>query len=101
MSGMEQQAQALSAQQREQLKIVDFGFEVQAFLRSNIGKYLVQRAETEVEDAVEALKVVDPEDPKAIRDLQAKIAQAGSFQYWLAEAYQAGENAQRELTSEE
>ena len=79
------------------LKQIDFGFEVEAFLKSEVGSYLVRRAEAEIEEAVEALKGCDPEDPKAIRALQYKIAVAESVQYWLGEAISAGLNAQEEL----
>lgn len=79
------------------LKQIDFGFEVQAFLTSDIGAYLVSRAETEIDEAVEALKRCDPEDSKAIRALQYKVAVAESVQYWLGEAITSGVNAQEEL----
>ena len=79
------------------LKQIDFGFEVEAFLKSEIGSYLVRRADAEIEEAVEGLKHCDPEDPKAIRALQYKIAVAESIQYWLGEAITSGLNAQEEL----
>lgn len=76
---------------------VDFGMAVEAFLESPIGKYLVKRAEEEVEDAVEKLKVVDCTATQEIRALQNQIYRAESIQYWLAEAIQAGQNASDEL----
>ena len=79
------------------LKAVDLGFQAEAFLQSDIGRYLVQRAEAQVDAAVEALKQEDPEDAKAIRALQNTIAVAESVQYWLADAIQQGENAQQQL----
>jgi hypothetical protein len=80
---------------------VSLGEQAEAFLASPLGKYLVGRAEAEVEEGVEALKRADPEDAKAIRAIQTIIARAESFQYWLAEAIMAGENAQQELTEEQ
>jgi len=79
------------------LREIDFGMEVEAFLQSDIGRYLAKRAEAEVESAVEAMKVVDPEDTKSVRGLQNTIKVAESVLYWLAEAIQAGLNAQAEL----
>lgn len=76
---------------------VEFGIAVEAFLGSPIGKYLVKRAEEEVEDAVEKIKVVDCTATQEIRALQNKIYRAESIQYWLAEAIQAGQNASDEL----
>lgn len=79
------------------LKAIDFGMEVEAFLQSEIGRYLTKRAEAEVEAAVEVLKVADPDDVKSIRGLQNTIKVAESVLYWLADAIQSGLNAQDEL----
>ena len=79
------------------LKSIDFGFEVEAFLATDIGKYLVTRAEGEIEAAVDQLKHVSPENAAGIRALQHKIHVAEDIQYWLAEAIQSGLNAQQEL----
>lgn len=78
-------------------RTIDFGFQVEAFLQSEIGQYLVRRAETEIESATDKLKHVDAEDPKRIRQLQHIVQVAESVQYWLAEAIQAGNAAQDEL----
>lgn len=83
------------------LQQIDLGFQAEAFLQSDLGRYLVQRAEGQVEEAVEALKQVDPEDFKSVRGLQNMIHVAESIQYWLADAIQAGMNAQAELQDTE
>jgi len=79
---------------------VQLGLSAESFLGSPLGKFLVGRAEGEIEEAVEKLKTTDPEDAKAIRDLQNRIYRAESVQYWLAEAIMTGENAQQELLDE-
>lgn len=79
------------------LKSVDLGFQAEAFLQSDIGRYLVHRAEAQIEEAVDVLKGADPEDAKTIRALQNTIAVAESIQYWLADVIQQGENAQQQL----
>ncbi len=79
------------------LKTVDFGFQVQAFLGTDIGRYLTARAESDVTEALHELKSADPEDAKAIRALQTKVAVAENVLYWLAEAVQAGEAAEHQL----
>ena len=76
---------------------IAFGIRVEEFLHSDIGKYLIARADEEIEDAVEALKRADPDLPNVIRALQSKINVAESFQYWLAEAIQDGLNSMQEL----
>jgi hypothetical protein len=73
------------------------GLQVEHFLAGEIGKYLVGRAEAEVDAAVQALKTVKPTDAERIQELQNEIFRAESVQYWLAEAIQAGLNAQQEL----
>lgn len=87
----------LQAQSKQLLSAVDFGFQVEAFIMSDIGKYLISRADEQVESAVQRLKQADAEDPKAIRFLQNEIVVAESIQYWLADAIKAGQIAQDEL----
>lgn len=83
------------------LQQIDLGFQVEAFLQSDLGRYLVQRAEAQVEEAVEQLKRCSPEDSAQIRAIQHTIQVAESIQYWLAEAIQSGLNAQQQLHDQE
>lgn len=83
------------------LQQIDLGFQVEAFLQSDIGRYLVQRAEAQVEEAVEKLKRCDPENSAQIRAIQNDIQVAEAIQYWLAEAIQSGLNAQQQLHDQE
>lgn len=83
------------------LQQIDLGFQVEAFLQSDIGRYLVQRAEAQVEEAVEKLKRCDPENSTQIRAIQHDIQVAEDIQYWLAEAIQSGLNAQQQLHDQE
>lgn len=87
----------MSADTNQLKQQIDFGFQVEAFLRSEIGQYLVKRAEDQISAAVEQLKVADPEDAKAVRAIQNEIKVAESLQYWLADAITAGENAQQQF----
>ena len=83
------------------LQQIDLGFQVEAFLQSDIGRYLVQRAEAQIEEAVEKLKRCDPENSTQIRAIQHDIQVAEDIQYWLAEAIQSGLNAQQQLHDQE
>lgn len=85
------------APKNQLLQQIDLGFQVEAFLQSDIGRYLIQRAEAQVEESVELLKQAVPEDFASIRSIQHDIRVAESIQYWLADAIQAGMNAQAEL----
>jgi len=78
-------------------RAIALGFEAEAFLQSDIGRYLIERADDEIDTALDELKRADPEDAKTIRRLQGDIKVAESIQYWLAEAIQDGVNSMQEL----
>lgn len=74
-----------------------FGREVEIFLRSDIGDFLVKRSEEEIAEAVLALKTVHPWRRRRIQALQNKIAVAEKFQLWLADAIADGHTAMQQL----
>lgn len=86
---------------RDLIHQIDLGIQIEAFLGSDVGKYLIGRAEHDVEEATEELKKADPENPKLIRTLQNKIKCAESIQYWMAEAIQSGHLAQQQLREQD
>lgn len=98
---VEQRIADAAPDQRELYRHVDFGMEVQAFLGSRIGQFLIDRSEADAAEAVEGLKEVNPFDGEAVRLLQAKVWRAESFQVWLAEAIQGGLDSQRQLMEQE
>lgn len=87
----------MNDQRKGLLADVALGIEAESFLSSGVGRFLVDRAETEVEQAINALKVADPADIEGIRKLQNMIHRGESIQYWLAECIQAGFNAEELL----
>lgn len=62
------------------------GEKVVAFLQSDVGRYLTERAATEERDALEKLATVEPTDSKLIREIQNEAWRANSFVGWLQEA---------------
>lgn len=70
-----------------------FGREVENFLNTAIGKYLVERAENQADAANEQLKRVCSWRSRKIQELQNKIWVAESFQQWLADAIIDGHQA--------
>jgi len=78
-----------------------FGIEVEQFLLSQIGQYLIGRAEIDEREALEALGEVDPEDPKAIREAQFKLQVARAVPRWIRDAIQSGRIAQATIEVEE
>jgi hypothetical protein len=79
------------------VRTVILGRQVTEFLSSDVGAYLMQRADDFAQEAIDALTRVDPEDPKAIRVLQNKIAVADLIASWLREAEAQGEQAEQHL----
>ncbi len=73
---------------------ITFGLDVEQFMRSDMGRYLTQRANQERDSCLEALGNVDAENPKEIRRLQNELRCAERFLLWMGEAVSAGENAQ-------
>lgn len=80
-----------------QMGQVSLGIDAEAFVLSPLGKYLIGRSEREVEQAVEQLKRVAPDDSKVIAALLHRIRVAESVPQWLAEAIQAGHHAEFQL----
>ena len=76
---------------------VDFGDEVEQFLKTRVGRYMLQMAQLNIDEAVEELKKCDAEDFKAVRKWQNKIQVAESIQQWLLEAVAAGLQALQRL----
>jgi hypothetical protein len=67
-----------------------FGVEMQEFLRSPIGDFLLKRAETRLQSLLHDLKTMDATQSLKIAGLQAEIRHLEAFEGWLAEAVQAG-----------
>lgn len=81
----------------EMMETVRFGIEVEAFLEGKIGKYLVQRAREEVQEALNQLKTVSPDASSLIRELQGIVHRGECFESWLAEAIQEGWNTEQNI----
>jgi hypothetical protein len=77
-----------------------FGKEVEDWLKSDIGDYMVQRARTEAIECYGQLKVVSPWRWLKIQDLQNRIKVCEWFRDWLGEAYQTGVQATQALEEE-
>jgi hypothetical protein len=67
-----------------------FGKQVEQFLSSEVGRYMVARAEDQKSDALAAFKSCDVEDVQNVRALQNKVKLAESIVQWMAEAVSDG-----------
>ena len=73
------------------------GRDAQDFLNTELGRYLVGRAEAEKADALEQLARVSPWRRNRIRQLQNEVWRAESVVSWLAEIISAGRDAENVL----
>jgi len=78
---------------------VELQFDMQAFVQSTVGRYLVGAAERDRAAALEELATTNPDDPNQIRDLQQRVAVVDAWQGWIADAITEGKVAQQQLTS--
>lgn len=76
--------------------VIERGFDVQAFMRSDIGKYFAMRANRELEEAQEALVEADASNAADIRQLQLKAQVAQRVLLWFGEAVTEGEGAEEQ-----
>ena len=87
-------------QQIQELQgVIAFGMDTQAFMGGQLGRFLQAKANAQIAQAQEDLCTANPDDPKAIRDLQNKVAVAAMFLSWMGEAVEEGRNAEREFAA--
>lgn len=77
------------------------GIEAQTFIESNLGKYVIARAEKQIDAANMALSEVDPFDSARVAHLQAKIGVARAAVQWIAEAVNEGYAAENAIHEQE
>lgn len=83
------------------LDVAIFGEQVDQFLKSDIGQYLLQHAAAEEARGLSELKRVLCTDPEAVWKAQNKVWRGESFRIWLTEAVSAGLKAQEVLEDRE
>lgn len=76
---------------------IELGLSIEAFLSSNVGLFLLDRARDEAIAAVDELKVASPSDEPEIRRLQNIIRRAEGFEIWLIEGLQQGKIMEMQL----
>ncbi len=69
------------------------GRQVEDFLLSDIGTYLLEQAKREEAEAMDLLKRVHPWRRRRIQELQNRIAVVERVQLWLADAIYSGHAA--------
>jgi len=96
----DQGAEELTPKAAEDLRFNEarLGVEAEKFLSTNMGKYLVGRADLELEEAHKKMETCPPEE---LQDLQNQAWRANQFITWLAEAIHNGRHAEFELKQNE
>lgn len=74
-----------------------FGAQVEQFLQSDIGDYLLKQAVRDEQEAMAQLVTVLPWRRRRIQTLQNQVATAQNFQRWLGDAISAGHAAMEQL----
>jgi hypothetical protein len=82
-------------------QVIVFGSEAESFLRSDLGQYLLDRSQDEINTALLALQDVEPRAYEEIRSLQNVIRRNQDVERWIGEVIQAGIDARNLLAGEE
>jgi len=72
---------------------VALGFDIEAFRKTEIGKYFDLCAQNEILNGLQELKGADPFEPRQIVAIQNRIYIAEQFFVWLARAADDAKNA--------
>jgi len=87
--------------EQDMFKTAQIGIEAEKFLSTDLGIFLLGKAEMELETGFSLLLDALPTDYATITKLQSQCKRALNFKSWLAEAIQSGEYAVRELRQDE
>jgi hypothetical protein len=76
-----------------QVQLAVFGEQVNIFLESEIGQYLLQCAQLDTESAAREMLDVDPTDVARVISIKVKLMVAARIESWLQEAVVKGTQA--------
>jgi hypothetical protein len=74
---------------------------VQEFLKSDVGDFVLKRAQSRIERLTQDLKKADPFKPLEIAACQAELRVMEGFVGWLGDAVQAGLTAMAMIEGEQ
>lgn len=77
------------------------GEQVDSFVKSDVGQFLLERARVEQAEGYAELKTVSFQDAEGVRAAQNKVWRAESIAQWLNEAIMSGVRAMEVLESRE
>jgi hypothetical protein len=79
------------------INIARIGIDAEAFAKSDIGKFLIGKAQAEIENEIALLIDADPDDVKLGRDIRNRIVINQNFLTWLNEAINTGRHCHEQL----
>ena len=79
------------------VSIARTGIDAEAFAKSDIGRFLINKAQAEIEAEMAALVQAAPGDVALGTDIRNRIHVAQMFLTWLDEAIQVGRHAHEQL----
>ncbi len=85
----------------EQIRRVELGEEAQNFLKSHLGREIMDRANKRYEDNLLLLAKVDPNKPQEIMKIQNQIQLFEHFNDWLKEIVDTGNAELAAFTGEQ
>jgi len=92
---MNAQPQEIELSEDQKIEQAIFGREVADFIEHDrIGRYLIEKAKEDIQEAATELLTVDPSDISKVRLIQNKAAVANAVRNWLGQAVQDGRNAE-------
>lgn len=77
------------------------GRDAQEFLGTELGRYVLGRAEQEEQEALDQLSHTSPWRRNRIQQLQNEVWRARSMRQWLGELIQAGKQAEQQLEEDD
>lgn len=81
--------------------VAQFGKQVEMWLDTDVGRYMVKRAEQDIDEAIELMKKTNPHDVNLMVQAQNRVKVAESVLTWLYQAIKEGEGALELLKEEE
>lgn len=93
---MPDQRQEVTPQEYERIRAM-LGNDAEAFKRTKLGQYIMDRAAHHVDQLTKELKRHDPVDTEGIRTLQNEIWKHETFEQWIDDAINSGHAAMQNL----
>ncbi|MDD5084198.1 MAG: hypothetical protein PHT88_04725 [Candidatus Moranbacteria bacterium] len=82
------------------LKQAQLGIEAEAFIHTDLGKFLIDKADDDLQRGYEGFLSLTPGDTDGLLMLQSQCQRAIHFKSWLLEAISSGHYAESELSDD-